>query len=385
MLNKRLLSLVPKAVVHCKLTVLYQIVALVGSIGYTWGFCQLVASFLGSSALPLQGALLVSIASVLLRVYATVLSGKESFKASQEVKLTARHLLYEKLLRIGPNYSNSITASEVTQLAVEGCEQLESYFGLFVPQFFYAIIAPVILFFVVAPLNLIAAIILLLCVPLIPVVIVLVRKLARKTLGRYWNRYANLGHSFLENLEGLTTLKIYQADEARHKAMNTEAENFRVATMRVLAVQLNSIIVMDFVALGGAAVGIGVALLLAHTGLASAMQCLFIALIAAEFFIPMRQFGSYFHIAMNGVAASDKIFAVLELPEPAEKPLSCEVGDHFYIHDLSFSYPTRDKNTEQEKGTEQEKRTEQEKGTEQKKEHRASRSSSTSCTLARQS
>lgn len=171
-----------------------------------------------------------------------------------------RRRVYEKLLALGPSYTRSVATSEVVQLSVEGTEQLETYFGQYLPQLFYAALAPVTLFAVVAPLSLSSAAVLLACAPLIPAVIVAVQKVARRVLGSYWDQYAELGDSFLENLQGLTTLKVYDADAARHAAMNEEAERFRVVTMKVLSMQLNSIIVMDVVALGGAVAGIAVAL-----------------------------------------------------------------------------------------------------------------------------
>ena len=228
--------------------------------------------------------------------------------------------------------------AEVVQLSVEGCEQLETYFGQYLPQLFYAVLAPVTLFAVVAPVSVPAAAVLLLCVPLIPATIVAVQKVAKHILGKYWDQYAELGDSFLENLQGLTTLKIYRADAARHEAMNQEAERFRTITMKVLSMQLNSIIVMDIVALGGAVAGIAVALFATAASTIDLFGCLFIILISADFFLPMRQLGSYFHVAMNGMAASEKIFRLLELPEPPARTLAPKVGDAFCLCDVTFGY-----------------------------------------------
>ena len=200
-------------------------------------------------------------------------------------------------------------------------------------------IAPVTLFIALAPVSLHAAVILMICVPLIPVSIVAVQKFAKKLLGKYWGRYAALGDSFLENLQGLTTLKIYQADGSRHAAMNREAEHFRKVTMKVLTMQLNSIIVMDVIAYGGAALGVIMAVTQYVNNHVSLAGCLLIILLAADFFLPMRQLSSFFHIAMNGMAASDKIFRLLDLPEHKQK-----VSESFPMrHDavcsnLRFSY-----------------------------------------------
>ena len=237
-----------------------------------------------------------------------------SYSSSHIVKETLRTQLYKKLSKIGIGYTNKWSTAEIVQLSSEGIEQLETYFASYIPQFFYSLIAPMTLFIVISFMNFKAALVLLVCVPLIPMSIVFVQKFAKRLLNRYWGQYTKLGDSFLENLQGLTTLKIYEADGYYHKKMNVESENFRKITMRVLTMQLNSITVMDLVAYGGSALGIVFAL----TSSQDLFQTLFIILISAEFFIPMRQLGSYFHIAMNGMAASDKLFGILEM-ETEEK------------------------------------------------------------------
>ena len=337
MMDKRLLRLVPQAMRHVLLTVLAQWVGLLGNVAMVWVIAQALAALVtgGMLSQPLLSMLALGIVA---RVVATRLSARESFAASQDVKRVLRRRIYEKLLVLGPNYSEVIPTAEVVQLSVEGCEQLETYFGQYLPQLFYSVLAPVTLFFVVAPLCLPAAVVLLVCVPLIPVVIVLVQKVAKRILGKYWDQYAELGDSFLENLQGLTTLKIYQADEARHRAMNEEAEHFRVVTMKVLSMQLNSIIVMDIVALGGAVAGMAVALFATATGAVDLFGCLFIILVSADFFLPMRQLGSFFHVAMNGIAASEKIFRLLAIPEPEPRPLLANSGDHFRLSHVTFGY-----------------------------------------------
>ena len=337
MMDKRLLRLVPQAMRHVLLTVLAQWVGLLGNVAMVWVIAQALAALVtgGMLSQPLLSMLALGIVA---RVVATRLSAHESFAASQDVKRVLRRRIYEKLLVLGPNYSELIPTAEVVQLSVEGCEQLETYFGQYLPQLFYSVLAPVTLFFVVAPLCLPAAVVLLVCVPLIPVVIVLVQKVAKRILGKYWDQYAELGDSFLENLQGLTTLKIYQADEARHRAMNEEAEHFRVVTMKVLSMQLNSIIVMDIVALGGAVAGMAVALFATAAGAVDLFGCLFIILVSADFFLPMRQLGSFFHVAMNGIAASEKIFRLLAIPEPEPRPLLANSGDHFRLSHVTFGY-----------------------------------------------
>lgn len=337
MMDKRLLALVPEALRHVLATVVWQWVGLLGNAAVVWVIARSLAALAVGGAVP-ASALTMLACGIAARAISARLSARESFIASQGVKKTLRRRIYEKLLALGPDYVEAVPTAEVVQLSVEGCEQLETYFGQYLPQLFYAVLAPVTLFFMVAPVCLPAAVVLLLCVPLIPVTIVAVQKVAKRILGDYWDQYAELGDSFLENLQGLTTLKIYKADAARHEAMNAEAERFRVVTMKVLSMQLNSIIVMDIVALGGAVAGMAVALAFAAAGAVDLFGCLFIILISADFFLPMRQLGSYFHVAMNGIAASEKIFRLLGLPDPAPRPLLPERGDHFSMGRVSFSY-----------------------------------------------
>ncbi len=336
-MDKRLLALVPKAMRHVLATVVWQWVGLLGNAAIVWVIARALAALAAGGTVP-ASALTILGGGIVARGISARLASRESFIASQGVKKALRCRIYEKLLALGPDYVEAVPTAEVVQLSVEGCEQLETYFGQYLPQLFYAVLAPVTLFFMVAPVCLPAAVVLLLCVPLIPVAIVAVQKVAKRILGDYWDQYAELGDSFLENLQGLTTLKIYQADAARHKAMNAEAERFRVVTMKVLSMQLNSIIVMDIVALGGAVAGMAVALAFAAAGAVDLFGCLFIILISADFFVPMRQLGSYFHVAMNGIAASEKIFRLLGLPDPAQRPLLPERGDHFSMGRVSFSY-----------------------------------------------
>ena len=352
MMDKRLLALVPDAMRHVLATVFWQWIGLVGNVALIWGICEVISTLIalvpgpavvavaavGDPAPSFALAAALTVFSLALRTLSTRGVARESFAASQDVKRTLRAKIYEKLLKMGPGYTEHVPTAEVVQLSVEGCEQLETYFGQYLPQLFYSVLAPVTLFCVVAPINLGAAAVLLVCVPLIPLVIVAVQKVAKRILGKYWDQYAELGDSFLENLQGLTTLKIYQADAARHKLMNEEAEHFRVVTMKVLSMQLNSIIVMDIVALGGAVAGIGVALFAAASGAVSLFGCLFIILVSSDFFVPMRQLGSFFHVAMNGIAASEKIFRLLALPEPRTRTLVPEAGDHFCLRDVTFGY-----------------------------------------------
>lgn len=261
------------------------------------------------------------------------------YLSSKAVKRTLRELIYKKLLRLGSSYREQVKTSEVVQVAVEGVDQLETYFGAYLPQFFYSMLAPLTLFVVLSFVNFLSAVVLLICVPLIPIAIAAVQTWAKKLLSKYWGQYTALGDTFLENLQGLTTLKIYQADAFKKDEMNVEAEKFRKITMKVLTMQLNSITIMDLVAYGGAALGIILAVTQYASGGVTLAGCLLIILLAADFFIPMRQLGSFFHIAMNGMAASDKIFRLLDLPEEEKEiqeslPAVCDI----VCRDLHFSY-----------------------------------------------
>ncbi len=262
-----------------------------------------------------------------------------SYLSSKAVKQTLRSKIYQKLLQLGASYQEQVKTSEVVQVAVEGVDQLETYFGAYLPQFFYAMLAPVTLFCVLCTVNFPAAIVLLVCVPLIPVAIAAVQTWAKKLLGKYWGQYTALGDTFLENLQGLTTLKIYQADGYKNEVMNREAEKFRKITMKVLTMQLNSITIMDLIAYGGAALGVILAATQLASGQVSLFGCLLIILLAADFFLPMRQLGSFFHVAMNGMAASDKIFRLLDLPvEETQNPKPFPADRDIHCRGLHFSY-----------------------------------------------
>ncbi|MDD6217182.1 MAG: ABC transporter ATP-binding protein/permease [Roseburia sp.] len=264
-----------------------------------------------------------------------------SFCISKQLKERLRALVYEKLMRMGSNYKNSLKTAEIVQISTEGVEQLEIYFGKYVPQFFYSMIAPLTLFVIVGGMSLKVALVLLLCVPLIPISIIAVQKFAKKMLAKYWGTYTQLGDSFLECLQGLTTLKIYQADERYAKKMDEESENFRKITMRVLVMQLNSISVMDLVAYGGTAVGIVLSILELQKGAIHLPQCFFIMMISSEFFLPLRLLGSFFHIAMNGNAAADKIFALLDEKEETVEATETEMETKeqgLKLEQVSFSY-----------------------------------------------
>ena len=339
MINKRLIGTVPESRKYIAGNVALQWCALAANIALMAAITRLLAALAQGTADRRQMALTAAAAvcAVAVRWLCTTGAARMSFLSSRAVKRTLREAIYQKLLRLGSGYQDSVRTSEIVQVAVEGVDQLETYFGAYLPQFFYAMLAPVTLFGVLCFVNVPAAAVLLLCVPLIPIAIAAVQTWAKKLLSKYWGQYTALGDSFLENLQGLTTLKIYQADETKNREMNEEAERFRRITMKVLTMQLNSITIMDLIAYGGAALGVILAVSQLRAGRTDLAGCLLILLLAADFFLPMRLLGSFFHIAMNGMAASDKIFRLLDLPEPAARTAPCPQGD-ICCRGLRFSY-----------------------------------------------
>ena len=335
MINKRLINLVGKSKKYLVINVMLQIFSLFANIVIIKTFIDII--FLQEQSKAVNGVLIIFI-SVIVKCFCTILSNKMSYLSSKSVKKILREIIYKKLVKIGASYNQNVKTSEVVQLAVEGVGQLESYFGAYLPQFFYAILAPIILFFVLAPFNFKAALILFISVPLIPISIAAVQTFAKKLLAKYWGRYTSLGDTFLENLQGMTTLKIYQSDEFKHKEMNAEAEKFRKITMKVLVMQLNSITIMDLVAYGGTALGIIISVLEFVKGGITSWTMIFTILISADFFLPMRLLGSFFHIAMNGMAAAEKIFILLDSVEPKKGNKNCPMNCNIELKGVSFSY-----------------------------------------------
>ncbi|MBE0340990.1 DUF454 family protein [Paenibacillus sp. 28ISP30-2] len=343
MVDSRLLGLVEHSRKYIVLGVLVQWIGLLGSIA-----AVLSMSFVLQQAWTGQvtrklilSVTAIVIAAIAVRCLCNYAASMLSYRASVNAKKTLRSQIYGKLLKLGPAYTDHTSTSGVIQVAVEGVEQLETYFGRYMPQLFYSLLAPVTLFITLSFVSFKAAIILLICVPLIPVSIIVIMRMAKKLFRKYWGSYVNLGHSFLENVQGLTTLKIYGTDQEKHQEMNTAAEDFRKMTMKVLTMQLNSVAVMDLIAFGGAAAGVLVAVSeysVGHIGLAGA---LIIVLLSAEFFIPLRLLGSYFHIAMNGMAASDKIFQILSTEELVQGKESIKTTD-IRLDQVNFAYDERD-------------------------------------------
>lgn len=340
MINKRLIGTVSDSKKYIACNVIFQWLSLAANITMMIRIARLLSGLFEKSAdsRDILFTLFIGVIALVVRYVCTVMSSKMSYLSSKTVKKTLRKMIYKKLLRLGSSYNEKVKTSEVVQVAVEGVDQLETYFGAYLPQFFYAMLAPLTLFVYLCFVNVPSAIVLLVCVPLIPVAIAAVQTWAKKLLSKYWGQYTALGDTFLENLQGLTILKIYQADDFKQQEMNEESEKFRKITMKVLTMQLNSITIMDLIAYGGAALGVIMAATQYGSGHVSLAGCLLIILLAADFFIPMRQLGSFFHIAMNGMAASDKIFRLLDLPEADEKSESVPEDCAIRCKDLHFSY-----------------------------------------------
>ncbi|MCD8354992.1 MAG: ABC transporter ATP-binding protein/permease [Clostridia bacterium] len=318
MIKTRLVGLLSHAKKYIVYQVIWQWLSLLCQVVTVYTVASLLEQALFGTLSESSIFLYVGMAAiaVLLRVFCDRKAVHASYYASVDVKRILREKVYAKLLRLGASYREKVSTAEVVQMAAEGVEQLETYFGRYLPQLFYSLLAPVTLFCILCFVDWRASLVLLVCVPLIPVSIVAVQKIAKRLLNKYWGIYTELGDSFLENLQGLTTLKIYQQDGQKAEQMDKESQRFRQVTMKVLTMQLNSTSVMDIIAYGGAAVGMIVALREMLLGRVSFGGAVMIILLASEFFIPLRLLGSFFHIAMNGMAASDKIFALLDLPEP---------------------------------------------------------------------
>ena len=356
MFDKRLVSMVPGAARCIAADVAFQWIALLANIA----LFMLIGSFVqdlveGSADGAATGTLLgAGAAAIIVRAACQTLAQRMGQRAAAKAKQAVRQQVYDKLVRLGPAYRERVATSEAVQIGVEGTEQLESYFGQYLPQLFYAVLAPITLFAALAPLSLPPALTLLVLVPLIPLSIVAVMRIAKRVMRRYWGSYTDLGGTFLENIQGLTTLKIYRADEERHRLMNEQAEGFRRATMRLLRMQLNSITIMDVFAFGGAAVGISMVLGEFAAGAIGFGAAFAIAFLSAEFFLPLRTLGSFFHTAMNGMAAAERMYAILDIPEPAcgtrsldaERPdITCRGvgysydGERTVLADVDFEAP----------------------------------------------
>ena len=338
MINKRLINTVRESKKYIAGNVICQWIALAANITMMAAIAKMLQNLWEGRDGRIVLTAVIAAVAVTVRYFCAAAASRMGYLSSKAVKKNLREMIYRKLLRLGTSYREQANTSEVVQVAVEGVDQLETYFGAYLPQFFYAMLAPLTLFGVLSFVNLPSAALLLFCVPMIPATIILIQRWAKKLLSKYWGQYTALGDTFLENLQGLTTTKIYQADGFKHREMNEQSERFRKITMKVLTMQLNSITMMDLIAYGGAALGVILATTQLRAGRVDLFGCILIILLSADFFLPMRLLGSFFHIAMNGMAASDKIFRLLDLPEPGQKtevvPGDCSIE----CRDLRFSY-----------------------------------------------
>lgn len=337
MMNRRLIGTVKESRKYIAVNVALQWMALAANSMLMFSVADLLqrmyAGTGGGGRSDKMNMIFLMATAIAVRFMCAVLSSRMSYLSAKAVKGKLREMIYSKLVRLGPSYKEQVSTSEIVQVAVEGVDQLETYFGAYLPQFFYAMLAPLTLFFVLGFVNLPAAVVLLICVPLIPVTIIVIQRWAKRLLGKYWDQYTSLGDTFLENLQGLTTTKIYQSDGFKQQEMREQSERFRRITMKVLTMQLNSITIMDLVAYGGTAAGVILSVLQLRAGRIELAGCLLTILLAAEFFLPMRLLGSFFHIAMNGMAASEKIFRLMDLPEPKRQTGIAQESNETTVHE----------------------------------------------------
>lgn len=347
MFEKRLFSLVPQATPYIVASVLFKWIALMANITVMWVLARILGGIVTdglSAALAVdalaQAALPLAVA-IIVRAAAIYLAQRTGDKAAFEAVRRARSLVYDKLTALGPSYTETVPTAEAVQTSVEGATQLQVYFGGYLPQLFFAGLAPATLFVLLMGQAGLPAALLLACVPVIPISIMMVMRNAKKIGAEYWGSYVDLGGMFLEAVQGLTTLKVYQADRSWHERINAESERFRTATMRLLVMQLRSICVMDLVVYMGAALGIIVAALQLATGKIGFEAAFLIVFLSQEFFLPMRCLGSLFHTAMNGMAASRRMFGILDTPEPERGDVELDGRGDIELAGVSYAYGDR--------------------------------------------
>lgn len=343
MFNKRLISLCSKSKKYIGLCILVKWLSLLCNVGTVFLVGLLINAILTHSIIPLHLVIMGGVACITIRFLCNYLATQFAHHASHHAKSTLRIKIIDKLLSLGVSYKQYAKSASVIQMSGEGIESLENYFGKYLPQIFYALLAPITLFGILSFISLKTSAILLICVPLIPLSIVAFMKVAKKLMKKYWGNYTDLAGTFLENLQGLTTLKLFSADDKRHKQINKESEDFRKTTMKVLSMQLNSITIMDIIAYGGAAVGSIVALFEFRAGIIDISSFIVIVLLSAEFFIPLRMLGSFFHIATTSMASAEKIFELLDIEvKTCNTPILNAPINEIAFKNLDFEY-TSDK------------------------------------------
>ena len=347
MIDKKLLALLGDNKKYIFYAVGLMIVGLFANLSITASICYAIqyAAEYASSGSDAQGFILPAIVVVIAMVIRYVTSrriGDLKDTLGRNVKKDLRQKIYDKIIKLGVRTTDNMSMAGLTQLSMEGVEQLDLYYSAYIPQFFYAMIAPIILFIVTVRINWAVALVLLACVPLIPMSIIAVSRYAKKIFAKYWGKYTSMGDSFLDSVQGLKELKIFQTDAAQNIKMNETSEEFRKITMKVLVMQLASTTIMDMVAYGGAGLGITLTIHAVVNGSLSAYAALFLILVAVDFFLPLRAFGSAFHIAMNGASAGNKILSLLAQPDPVWGSETVD-GTDITMKDVTFSYDgTRD-------------------------------------------
>lgn len=338
MIDKDLLKLIGGNKKYIIISVALQVLGLIVNVGITASICWAIYLLIISSApIIYVYPTLTAIICIVIRYLTTRITGAVKVKLGRVIKKDLRERTYNKIVKLGVRSTDGTSMAGLTQMSMEGIEQLDLYYSSYLPQFFFAMIAPIVLFFICVWIDWRTALVLLACVPLIPISIIAVSKYAKKIFAKYWGKYTSMGDKFLDSVQGLKELKIFKADAEQHAKINESAEEFRKITMKVLVMQLASTTIMDVVAYGGAAVGISLAICGAAFWGLNPIFALFLTLVAVEFFLPLRAFGSAFHIAMNGASAGKKIISILNAPEPewGNEEVS---GKTIILSEVSFSY-----------------------------------------------
>lgn len=342
MIDKNLLRLLGENKKYIFIAVALMAVGLLANVGITACICWAIGltihydEYSGGAVIFLWPAVCM-LAGIMIRYICSRLVGDVKDTLGRKAKKDLREKIYNKIVALGARSTDGMSMAGLTQVSMEGVEQLDLYYSTYIPQFFYAMIAPLILFFVTVWIEWRVAVILLCCVPMIPVSIIAVSKYAKKIFEKYWDKYTSMGDAFLDSVQGLKELKIFKADEAQHKKMNESAENFRKITMKVLVMQLASTTIMDLVAYGGAGLGIAAAILSVINWGLDPVAALFLILVAVDFFLPLRAFGAAFHVAMNGASAGKKILNLLETPDPVWGDEEAD-GNEIELQNITFSY-----------------------------------------------
>lgn len=341
MIDKKLFRLIGGNKKYIYIAVLLQAIGLIANVAITGSVCYAVYLLTeNAEAVKFVYPLIGAVVGIIVRYICSRATGDIKDKLGRSVKKDLRERVYNKIVKLGVKTTDGMSMAGLTQVSVEGVEQLDLYYSSYLPQFFFSMIAPIILFLICVWIDWRTALVLIACVPLIPLSIVAVSKYAKRVFAKYWGKYTSMGDKFLDSVQGLKELKILQADEAQHAKINKSAEEFRVITMKVLVMQLASTTIMDLVAYGGAGVGIALAICgSAFWGL-NPIAALFLCLVAVEFFLPLRAFGSAFHVAMNGASAGKKIISLLNAPDPEWGTENVD-GKEIKLENVTFSYDNK--------------------------------------------